>query len=162
MKQIKKNTKWHKNNNQCTDTLSSTDLLIYRFLLELSICLIMSLWKALNMALFQAGGVEILSETLAEVKRPEPEISEAAAVLAQITAPWVEDNHSVQGLSEQLPSLVNSLTRKSFTRFSYFEVHHIGSDGSMSASGPAGPGFYPRRGSKFSFEIWRSEVQILA
>ncbi|KAJ9578976.1 hypothetical protein L9F63_024915, partial [Diploptera punctata] len=59
----------------------------------------------------QAGGVEILSETLAEVTRPEPEISEAAAVLAQITAPWVEDNHSVQGLSEQLPSLVNSLTR---------------------------------------------------
>ncbi|KAJ9586996.1 hypothetical protein L9F63_019414, partial [Diploptera punctata] len=58
----------------------------------------------------QAGGVEILSETLAEVTRPEPEISEAAAVLAQITAPWVEDNHSVQGLSEQLPSLVNSLT----------------------------------------------------
>ena len=27
-----------------------------------------------------------------------------------------------------------------------------GSDGSMSASGSAGPGFDPRRGSKFSFE----------
>ena len=28
----------------------------------------------------------------------------------------------------------------------------VGSDGSMSASGSAGPGFDPRRGSKFSFE----------
>ena len=27
-----------------------------------------------------------------------------------------------------------------------------GSDGSMSTSGSAGPGFDPRRGSKFSFE----------
>ena len=27
-----------------------------------------------------------------------------------------------------------------------------GSDGSMSASGPAGPGFDPQRGGKFSFE----------
>ena len=27
-----------------------------------------------------------------------------------------------------------------------------GSDGSMSASGSAGPGFNPQRGSKFSFE----------
>jgi hypothetical protein len=49
---------------------------------------------------------------IAETARSEPEVSEAAAVLAQITAPWVEDNHTVQGLSEQLPSLVSSLTRK--------------------------------------------------
>ena len=28
----------------------------------------------------------------------------------------------------------------------------FGSDGSMSASGSAGPGFDPRQGSKFSFE----------
>ncbi|XP_069679200.1 protein inscuteable homolog [Periplaneta americana] len=59
----------------------------------------------------QAGGVEILSEILSEESRPEPEVSEAAAVLAQITAPWVEDNHNVQGLSEQLSPLVKSLTR---------------------------------------------------
>ena len=30
------------------------------------------------------------------------------------------------------------------------------SDGSMSASGSAGPGFDPRRGSKFSFEIFQT------
>ena len=31
-----------------------------------------------------------------------------------------------------------------------------GSDGSMSASGSVGPGFYPRQGSKFSFENFQS------
>ena len=31
-------------------------------------------------------------------------------------------------------------------------ARHAGSDGSMSASGSAGPGFEPRRGSKLSFE----------
>jgi hypothetical protein len=50
---------------------------------------------------------------LSEETRPEPEVSEAAAVLAHITAPWVDDNHTVHGLSEQLSSLVHSLTRKS-------------------------------------------------
>ena len=34
-------------------------------------------------------------------------------------------------------------------------VRRTGSDGSMSAFGSAGPGFDPRRGSKFSFEIAR-------
>ena len=36
---------------------------------------------------------------------------------------------------------------------SYFlgePAHRVGSDGSMSASGSAGPGFDPWRGSKFS------------
>ena len=33
-----------------------------------------------------------------------------------------------------------------------FLAHRGGSDGSMSASGSAGPGFNSRRGSKFSFE----------
>ena len=32
------------------------------------------------------------------------------------------------------------------------KARRAGSDGSMSASGSAGPGFNPRRGSKFSFE----------
>ncbi|XP_049766335.1 protein inscuteable homolog [Schistocerca cancellata] len=59
----------------------------------------------------QAGGVEILSELLADESRPISELSEAVGVLAQITSPWVEDNHSVHGLAEHLPSLVKSLTR---------------------------------------------------
>ena len=36
-----------------------------------------------------------------------------------------------------------------------FASRRAGSDGSMSASGSAGPGFYPRRGCKFSFENFR-------
>ena len=34
----------------------------------------------------------------------------------------------------------------------YAKKRRAGSDGSMSASGSAGPGFNPRQGSKFSFE----------
>ena len=34
----------------------------------------------------------------------------------------------------------------------YERARRAGSDGSMSASGSAGPGFDPRWGSKFSFE----------
>ena len=38
------------------------------------------------------------------------------------------------------------------TNYTPVLARHAGSDGSMSASGSAGPGFDPRRGSKFSFE----------
>ena len=34
-------------------------------------------------------------------------------------------------------------------------ARRAGSDGSMSASGPAGPGFDPWRGCKFSFENFK-------
>ncbi|KAG8261869.1 protein inscuteable homolog isoform X2 [Homalodisca vitripennis] len=59
----------------------------------------------------QGGGVEIISDIIADEKRPETEVTEAVSVLAQVTAPWVEDNHSVQGLTEQLTVLVAALTR---------------------------------------------------
>ena len=39
------------------------------------------------------------------------------------------------------------------------EARHAGSYGSMSASGSAGPGFNPRRGSKFSFENFEPRGQ---
>ena len=46
---------------------------------------------------------------------------------------------------------------KNFRRFAVmnkrtFTARRAGLDGSISASGSAGPGFDPRRGSKFSFE----------
>lgn len=50
---------------------------------------------------------------LSDATCSEAELSEAAAVLAQITAPWVQDNHSIEGLGRYLNSLVSSLTRKS-------------------------------------------------
>ena len=48
--------------------------------------------------------------------------------------------------------LVSFLTSPARFFFKIKRLHRAGSDGSMSASGSAGPGFDPRRGSKFSFE----------
>ena len=39
-----------------------------------------------------------------------------------------------------------------FSFYFYIEARRAGSDGNLSASGSAGPGFDPRRDSKFSFE----------
>lgn len=63
-----------------------------------------------------------MSDILADKKRSEAELSEAVAVLAQITAPWIKDNHSLQSLSQFLGDLVKSLTRK----FNYTAHHSLG------------------------------------
>ncbi|KAI4459900.1 inscuteable [Holotrichia oblita] len=61
---------------------------------------------------FERGsGVQLIAETLADDTRPEPERAEAIALLAQITAPWIEDNHTIRGLQDHTKSLVKSLTR---------------------------------------------------
>ncbi|XP_028141241.1 protein inscuteable homolog [Diabrotica virgifera virgifera] len=57
------------------------------------------------------SGVQIIADTLEEYSRPETERSEAVALLAQVTAPWVEDNHSVKGLQDYSRKLVKSLTK---------------------------------------------------
>uniref|UniRef100_A0AAR5PQT4 Protein inscuteable homologue C-terminal domain-containing protein n=3 Tax=Dendroctonus ponderosae TaxID=77166 RepID=A0AAR5PQT4_DENPD len=57
------------------------------------------------------SGIQIIAETLEEESRPEPERSEAVALLAQVTAPWLEDNHSIKGLQEYSQNLVQSLTK---------------------------------------------------
>lgn len=57
------------------------------------------------------SGVELISDTVEEESRPEPERSEAVALLAQVTAPWIEDNHNVKGLAEYSHRLVESLTK---------------------------------------------------
>lgn len=59
----------------------------------------------------RAQGAEMIANILCEESRPEPERSEAAALLAQVTAPWIEDNHNVNGLQEVNKKLVKSLTR---------------------------------------------------
>ena len=42
------------------------------------------------------------------------------------------------------------------SQYEFFrKARRAGSDGSLSASGSAGLGFDPRRGSKFSFEIFQ-------
>lgn len=60
------------------------------------------------------SGVQIIADTLEEDSRPEPERSEAVALLAQVTAPWLEDNHSVKGLQDYSRKLVKSLTKFAF------------------------------------------------
>ncbi|XP_071452946.1 protein inscuteable homolog [Hetaerina americana] len=68
----------------------------------------------------KAGGVEIIADILMDSGReiapgkrcrPEPEASEAAAVLAQVTAPWLEEIESVEGLVEYIRPIVHSLSR---------------------------------------------------
>lgn len=58
----------------------------------------------------QGGGVEVLSDIISNEKCSEIEVTEAVSVLAQVTAPWVEDNHSVRELTTFLTPLVSSLT----------------------------------------------------
>lgn len=57
------------------------------------------------------SGIQLITDILEENSRPEPEHSEAVTVLAQITAPWVEDNYSIRGLPEYSKRLVKSLTK---------------------------------------------------
>nr|XP_018900501.1 PREDICTED: uncharacterized protein LOC109032696 [Bemisia tabaci] len=59
----------------------------------------------------KARGVEVLADLLSDEKKSEAELSEAASVLAQITAPWIEDNHKVEGLQDFINIFVTSLTR---------------------------------------------------
>lgn len=58
----------------------------------------------------RASGVQVITDVLTDKNRPEAERSEAVALLAQITAPWIEDNHNVKGLSKHDKSLVEALT----------------------------------------------------
>ena len=62
------------------------------------------------MELEEAGGIEILSDTLRDSDATEEEKSEAAGLLAQVTSPWIENNSSIDGLSRHLGQLVESLT----------------------------------------------------
>lgn len=64
------------------------------------------------MELEDAGGVEILSDTLKDDRASEEEKSEAAGLLAQVTSPWIENNNTIEGLSRHLNDLVQSLTSK--------------------------------------------------
>lgn len=54
--------------------------------------------------------MEILSDILGGKNRSEKELTDAVSVLAQITAPWIEDNHVVNGLTEYLDTIISSLT----------------------------------------------------
>nr|CAH7744602.1 unnamed protein product [Callosobruchus chinensis] len=57
------------------------------------------------------SGIQLITETLEEDFRPEPERAEAIALLVQVTAPWLDDNQSIKGLKECSYRLVKALTR---------------------------------------------------
>ncbi|XP_047739834.1 uncharacterized protein LOC108667885 isoform X2 [Hyalella azteca] len=58
----------------------------------------------------KAGGMEVIVEVLCDEGAAEDERSEAAAVLAQITSPWVDQNHGIVSLARHVAPLVTALT----------------------------------------------------
>lgn len=57
------------------------------------------------------SGIQIITDTLEDHSKPEPERSEAVALLAQVTAPWLEDNHSIKGLQLYAKRLISTITK---------------------------------------------------
>ncbi|KAL1516448.1 hypothetical protein ABEB36_000363 [Hypothenemus hampei] len=57
------------------------------------------------------SGLQIVTDILQDDTRPEPERSEAVALLAQVTAPWLEDSFELKDLQEYSKKLIKSLTR---------------------------------------------------
>lgn len=60
----------------------------------------------------KASGIQMITEILSEQSRPEPELSESVALLAQITAPWIDGNHkNLHSLPGESRRLVEYLTK---------------------------------------------------
>lgn len=60
----------------------------------------------------KASGIQLICEILADQSRPEPELSESIALLAQITAPWIDGNHqNLHSLQIEGKRLVEYLTK---------------------------------------------------
>ena len=57
--------------------------------------------------------MEILADILCDEETKEHERKEAAGVLAQITSPWIEENHQLHGLAQHLIPTVKALTGES-------------------------------------------------
>ena len=59
----------------------------------------------------QCQGIQTISGVLTSPRTSLTVKVEAAGVLAQITSPWIADNHSIAGLKEQVPHIVEQLTK---------------------------------------------------
>lgn len=60
----------------------------------------------------KASGIQLICEILSDQSRPEPELSESIALLAQITAPWIDGNHqNLYSLQTEGRRLVDYLTK---------------------------------------------------
>ncbi|XP_018325698.1 protein inscuteable homolog [Agrilus planipennis] len=58
----------------------------------------------------RCSGIQMITEILTEDSRPEPERAEALALLAQATAPWIEDNRNLKTLYGHIKPLVKAIT----------------------------------------------------
>ena len=65
-------------------------------------------------SLLQSNGLRILEELLCSRGSLIEDRIEAAGVLAQITSPWISDNHKINQLDNYVYNMVNALTGKSF------------------------------------------------
>ena len=65
-------------------------------------------------SLLQSDGLRILEELLCSRGSLIEDRIEAAGVLAQITSPWISDNHKINQLDNYVYNMVNALTGKSF------------------------------------------------
>ena len=63
---------------------------------------------------FKCGGLSVLDLLLGCSRRSSTveERIESAGVLAQITSPWITDNHKIKELDHYVPSLISALTGK--------------------------------------------------
>ena len=59
----------------------------------------------------QCHGIQTISDILVSTRTSLSVKVEAAGVLAQITSPWIADNHNIAGLREQVPHIVQQLTK---------------------------------------------------
>lgn len=59
----------------------------------------------------KASGIQQISDILSDQSRPEPELSETVALLAQVTAPWIDGNQNLHGLQSEGKNLVAYLTK---------------------------------------------------
>ena len=59
----------------------------------------------------QCRGIQTITDILVNPRTSLTVKVEAAGVLAQITSPWISDNHSIAGLKEQVPHIVEQLTK---------------------------------------------------
>ena len=63
-----------------------------------------------NLNCFQCDGLAVIEELLSSRYSSLEDRIEAAGLLAQITSPWITDNHKIDNLECPVASMVSSLT----------------------------------------------------
>ena len=58
----------------------------------------------------QCGGLDVIEGLLCARTSSLEDCIESAGVLAQITSPWIADNHKIEDLDRHVPAMVAALT----------------------------------------------------